>query len=93
MNHDCSDFLADLHCNNDSTASVHTKASDQDDTQGANSDYEDRWDTQTVGSSELPSENGTHVSSASEEESHDSDTQLVNYFHAKDAYSANHSPE
>jgi hypothetical protein len=91
MNHDCSDSLADLHCNNNSTASVHTKTSDQDDAQGANSDCGDRRDTQSVGSSELPSENGSHVSSASEEESHD--TQLVNYFHAKDAYSAKHSPE
>ncbi|KAJ6522995.1 hypothetical protein B0H19DRAFT_1386507 [Mycena capillaripes] len=67
--------LADLHCNNNSTTSVHTKTSDQD-AHDVESDDEDYEDAQTVGSSEVSSENGAHVSPASEEESYDSDTQM-----------------
>ncbi|KAJ6540622.1 hypothetical protein B0H19DRAFT_1078027 [Mycena capillaripes] len=74
--------LADLHCNNNSTTSVHTKTSDQD-AHDVESDDEDCEDAQSMGSSEVSSENGAHVSPASEEESYDSDTQMVKYFHAK----------
>ncbi|KAJ6540617.1 hypothetical protein B0H19DRAFT_1269180 [Mycena capillaripes] len=67
----CNQSLADLHCNNDSTTSVHTKTSDQD-AQDVESNDEDHED----GSSEVSSENGAHVSPALEEESYDSDTQM-----------------
>ncbi|KAJ6523053.1 hypothetical protein B0H19DRAFT_1345707 [Mycena capillaripes] len=74
-NTNCNHSLADLHCNNDSTTSVHTKTSDQD-AQDLGSDDEDREDVQCMGSSEVSSENGAYVSPASEEESYDSDTQM-----------------
>ncbi|KAJ6540634.1 hypothetical protein B0H19DRAFT_1269190 [Mycena capillaripes] len=76
-NTNCNHSLADLHCNNDSTTSVHTKTSDQE-AQDLGSDDEDREDAQSMGSSEVSSENGAHVSPASEEESYDSDTQMDN---------------
>ncbi|KAJ6540682.1 hypothetical protein B0H19DRAFT_1269226 [Mycena capillaripes] len=67
--------LANLHCNNNSTASVHSKIPDQD-AQDVEADDEDREDPQSMGSSEVSSENVAHLSLASEEESYDSDTQM-----------------
>ncbi|KAF8149647.1 hypothetical protein K438DRAFT_1866375 [Mycena galopus ATCC 62051] len=71
----CDHSLADLHCNNDSTTSVHTKTSDQD-AQDMESHDENREDAQSRGSSEVSSENGEHASPASKAESSDSDTQM-----------------
>ncbi|KAJ6523033.1 hypothetical protein B0H19DRAFT_1277114 [Mycena capillaripes] len=73
----CNHSLADLHCNNDSMTSVHTKTSDQD-AQDVGSDDEDCEDAQSMGSSEVSSENGAHISPASEDKSYGSDTQMNN---------------
>ncbi|KAJ6540656.1 hypothetical protein B0H19DRAFT_1269208 [Mycena capillaripes] len=73
----CNHSLADVHCNNNSKTSVHTKTSDQD-AQDVRLDDEDPEDAQSMGSSEVQSVNGAHVSPASEEESYESDTQMDN---------------
>ncbi|KAF7334934.1 hypothetical protein MVEN_02243100 [Mycena venus] len=67
--------LADLHCRNNSTTSVHTKISDQDDAQDLDSDLKDCGDAHSTDSG-VPSENGTHVLSAPEKEGYDSETQF-----------------
>ncbi|KAJ6523020.1 hypothetical protein B0H19DRAFT_1277103 [Mycena capillaripes] len=64
--------LADLHCNNDSTISIHTGILAQDDPHGPDFDDEDRGDAHSMDSVDLSSENGSHISSASKEEDYES---------------------
>ncbi|KAF7333874.1 hypothetical protein MVEN_02344500 [Mycena venus] len=61
------DQLADLECENNSTSSDHSQNSDQDDAQGPDSDYENHGDALSMDTSEVLSENGTDISSASED--------------------------
>ncbi|KAF7371563.1 hypothetical protein MVEN_00011500 [Mycena venus] len=64
-NHNAS--LADLHCNNGSITSVHTGTSDRDDAQDPDTDREDCDNARSMFSAEVSSQNGTDISSASED--------------------------
>ncbi|KAF7355863.1 hypothetical protein MVEN_00914900 [Mycena venus] len=67
--------LADLHCNNGSTTSVHIQTLQPDVAQGPDSDREDHGEAWSMDTLKAQDENGTDISSASEKESDGSDKQ------------------